>query len=148
MYDSGIVKPKMIVYELRRQNIDEPAIRQLNNYLSTYKRKKHGKSEISYYDLEIWCSKLTNIPNDIHEVFVIGYVVKVDEEYPTNSVFRVAMSTRFLLELALKTRHLAADASYKLNFQGFPVFLVGVNDMRRVFHSTSLSICSGETGDD
>jgi hypothetical protein len=48
----------------------------------------------------------------------------------------------------LKTRHLAADSSYKLNFQGFPVFLVGVNDMRRVFRSTSLSICSGETADD
>jgi len=58
------------------------------------------------------------------------------------------MSTRFLLELALKTQHLAADASYKLNFQGFPVFLVGVNDMQRVFHCTSLSICSGETSHD
>jgi hypothetical protein len=33
-------------------------------------------------------------------------------------------------------------------FQGYPVFLVGINDMRRVFHATSLSICSGETGDD
>jgi hypothetical protein len=58
------------------------------------------------------------------------------------------LSTRFLLELALKTRHVAADATYKLMFQGYSVFLVGINDMRRVFHATSLSICSGEIGDD
>ena len=58
------------------------------------------------------------------------------------------MSTRFLLELGLKTRHLAADATYKLNFHGFPVFLIGVNDMCRHFHATSLSVCSGETGED
>ncbi len=61
LYDSGIMKPQSILYELRRQSLNEPALRQLNNYLSTYRRKKHGKTQISYYDLEIWCSKRTMI---------------------------------------------------------------------------------------
>jgi hypothetical protein len=38
-------------------------------------------------------------------VFVIGYVIIVDEKDPKNSFFRVSLSTRFLLELALKTHH-------------------------------------------
>jgi hypothetical protein len=136
------------MYDLRRQNIDEPKISQLNTYLATIRKKLHGKSEVSYYDLDVWCSKRSEIPQDIHQVFVIGYVINVDEDDPKKSIFRVSISTRFLLELAFRTTHLAADATYKLNFQGFPAFLIGVNDMQRVFHSTSLSICSGEAADD
>jgi hypothetical protein len=105
--------------------------------LATKRKKLHGNSEVSYYDLDVWCSLRSEILQDIHQIFVIGY-----------SIFRVSISTRFLLELAIRTGDLAADATYKLNFQGFPVFLIGVNDMQRVFHSTSLSICSGETADD
>jgi hypothetical protein len=147
LFDSGVTKPMIIMYQLRKQNIEEPAIKQLNNYISAFKKNK-SKSEISYYDMEVWCSKRCAIPDDIHQVFVIGYVIIIDEDDPKKSIFRIALSTRFLLELALKTRHLAADATYKLNFHGCPDFLIGVNDMRRVFHSTALSLCSGETGED
>ncbi len=94
------------------------------------------------------CGERLEIPDDIHKEFVIGYVFLVDAIDSSKSIFRVAISKRFLLELALKTRHLAADDTYKLNFQGFPVFLIGVNDTRRVFHTTLLSNCSGETGYD
>jgi hypothetical protein len=104
--------------------------------------------QVSYYDLDVWCFKRTKISDDLHEVFVIGYEIIIDEIDSSKSIFRVSVSTRFLLELGLKTRHLAADATYKLIFQGFPVFLIGVNDMCRVFNASSLSICSGETGDD
>ena len=123
LYDSGVIKPQLIMYELRRRAVDEPTLKQLENYLRVYKCKKHGKTEISYYDLDVWCSKRTKIPEDLHEVFVIGDEIIIDEIDSSKSIFRVSVSTRFLLELGLKTRHLAADATYKLIFQGFPVFL-------------------------
>ena len=132
-----------MIYELRRQQIEEPSKRQLDNYLQTIKKKIHGKTEVRYYDLDFWCSKKSAIPCDVHEVFVIGDAIKVDENVAQNSIFKIFMSTRYL-----KARHLAADSTYKLNYQGFPVFLLGVNDMCRHFHATSLSIKSGETDED
>jgi hypothetical protein len=79
LYDSGVIKPQLIMYELRRRAVDEPTLKQLENYLRVYKCKKHGKTEISYYDLDMWCSKRTKIPDDLHEVFVIGYEIIIDE---------------------------------------------------------------------
>ena len=82
----------LIVYELRRQNIDEPKTTQMNTYLANIRKKLHDRSEIGYYDLEVWCSKRSEVPEDIHQVFVIGYVIIVDENDPKKSIFRVSIS--------------------------------------------------------
>ena len=112
-FDSGVVKPMLIMYKLRKRGIAEPKLRQLNNYLSVYKKKRHGRSEISYYDLENWCRARSEIPDDIHKVFVIGYFIQVDEVDSTKSIFRLAISTIFLLQLALKTSHLAENEEFR-----------------------------------
>ena len=83
-------------------------------------------------------------PEDKHEPFVIGYDINVDEDKPELSTFHLSISTLFLLEHGLKSKHLCADATYKLLWHGFPVFLIGVTDMKRKFHPISLSICCNE----
>ena len=45
-------------------------------------------------------------------------------------------------------QHLCADATYKLNWHGYPVFVIGVTDAGRHFHPISISICSNETAAD
>ena len=42
LYDTGVTKPMLLVYELRRQNVDEPKISQLNTYLATIRKTLHG----------------------------------------------------------------------------------------------------------
>ena len=36
LFDSGVTKPMLIMYQLRKQNIEEPASKPLNNYRSAY----------------------------------------------------------------------------------------------------------------
>ncbi|KAE9082112.1 hypothetical protein PF006_g26983, partial [Phytophthora fragariae] len=42
---------------------------------------------------------------------------------------------------------LHVDATYKLNYRGYPVFVVGISDRSRGFHLVSMFIISGETQD-
>jgi hypothetical protein len=65
-----------------------------------------------------------------------------------NSTLVGLMSTKALLKQAMLAHHLCADATYKLVLQGFPVLIVGTTDFKRKFHPFSVSVCSGETGDD
>ena len=55
--------------------------------------------------------------------------VVVNEDKPKLSSFHVSITTRYLLEHGLKTRHLCTDATYKLMWHRFPVFLIGVTDI-------------------
>jgi hypothetical protein len=43
--------------------------------------------------MEVWCSKRCAIPDDIHQVLVIGYVVIIDQDDFKKGIFRIALST-------------------------------------------------------
>jgi hypothetical protein len=45
-------------------------------------------------------------------------------------------------------REVQADATYKLIWQGFPVFVVGCRDANKNLHHISIAICSHETEED
>ena len=57
LYVSGVTKPKLIQYALRQEKIEEPSNAQLNNWISYYKKKSIGKTNITFADLEAWCIK-------------------------------------------------------------------------------------------
>ena len=67
---------------------------------------------------------------------------------PSASIFRIAITTKYLLSLALKTGHICADTTYKLIWQGFPVLVVGTTDLQRHFHPVSVYLCSNESTED
>ena len=54
------------------------------------------------------------------------------------------MTTRRLLLIANKSSKIHADATYKLNWQGFPVLIVDTTDLDRKFHPIGLSVCTEE----
>lgn len=140
------MKPKAILNSLRRvEGIKVPTIKQLNNYLSDRRRIKYGSSTISLGELERWILDHSNIPENIHEVFVISYYI-FEGEPPT---FRFVLSTKHLLQLAAySAKNIHADATYKLIWQGFPVLIVGTTDKERKFHPICLGVCSSERQDD
>ena len=58
---------------------------------------------------------------------------------------RVFISTRHLLSLASKyVRILQADATYKLLWLGFPVLIIGISDMNKIFHPIGIALCKDE----
>jgi hypothetical protein len=68
--------------------------------LGTLLQKKNlGKTNVTFTELEAWCISKLQIPHDIHQPFVIGYDINVDEDKPEFSTFHVSISTRFLQDL-------------------------------------------------
>jgi MULE transposase domain len=58
------------------------------------------------------------------------------------------ISTIRLLKIAQLCDKLHADATYKLNFQGYPVIIFGVTDQSKKFYVTCICLCSNETTED
>ena len=112
IYQQGTKTPLNILYELRDRNLKEPTIEQLRNYINRIKITLDGKSNISYGELEQWCSERLSIPENEHEPFISGYEIKFNDLVPDSSKFRIAITTKYILLIALKTNHICADATY------------------------------------
>jgi hypothetical protein len=85
------------------------------------------------------------VPDDPHQPFVISYNVFHNESTPH---FRFVLSTKYFLELACGIEILHADATCKLIWQGFPVFILGTTDKNRKFHPLCLAVATSEQKDD
>ena len=117
IFKIGLTKPSQIKHELRRRELDEPSDYQLKNYLVSLRKELYGPN-ISYLnDLEIWANENSTIPDDINEPFVVKRFFNYND-----SSFTIAMSTSNLMNLSVKTDFLHADATYKLVWNGFPLF--------------------------
>jgi hypothetical protein len=59
-------------------------------------------------------------------------------------IFFVFFTTKRLLSLAIKTKHLCADTTYKLIQHGYPLLIVGTTDKAKVFHPFGIAMCANE----
>ncbi len=59
-------------------------------------------------------------------------------------LFYVFFTTKRLLSISEKTKHICADASYKLLQHGYPVLVVGTTDKARMFHPSGVALCCSE----
>lgn len=105
--------------ELYIPGLEIPEVTQINNYLQgTLKRKLHGKSNFTYADLYKWVLGHCTVPDNENEPFVIKYEIRIDDKVPEASILRVCLSSKALLKIAMKTKHICADATYQLMWQG------------------------------
>lgn len=58
--------------------------------------------------------------------------------------FYLFASTKRLIAMCQKANHLCIDATHKVVYQGFPVFLIGTTDRMRAFHPFGFAMCSRE----
>ena len=93
--------------------------------------------------LVVWCEENGQLPpnDEKHRMFVIGY--DCGENY-----FRLFVSTRYLLSFAGYSDCIHIDATYKLIWNGYPGFVVGITDSERAFHPLGFGICSSESTED
>mgnify|MGYP002790673476 FL=1 len=45
-------------------------------------------------------------------------------------------------------KHIHADATYKLTWQGFPILVCGTTDSNRKFHPFGITVCTNEKTED
>ena len=147
IYDLGQVKAQRILESLVTSGVEPPTLSQLNNFLAQYRKKKHGKNQISLGELRKWCEDRSTIPENLDCPFVPAFNLSHDEE-TNHSVVRVFVTTRRLLVNTAFVNHLATDGTYKLIWQGYPVLMLGTTDQNRSYHPFGIAITLKEERDD
>lgn len=126
--------------------IDEPnpRERQIEYRLKLY-RNREIKPIISLGDLITWCENNTSYPANDDDAFVLAH-----ESSPVGEAlhFRFCLSTPRLLEKFIGLKTICIDATYKLNWNGFPLVVLGTVDREKKFHPLVYACMSHETTED
>ncbi|KAI2810354.1 hypothetical protein BLOT_001514 [Blomia tropicalis] len=140
LISNGITKPKSIQSSLRDQEIVCPETSQLNNYLVRLRREE-GSPILSLGELEEHILSSLRENSTFHEETprVINYFV--DYEAKTFGIF---WSSSLLLSFMDKSASINIDATYKLNYLGFPVFVTGTTDKQQRFHPFGIALLQNE----
>lgn len=149
------------IFDLRMQHRMKP--KQIRKYLQTepvFKDEPTPKIRSIRYALEIatqteihptftfgqlieWCVQLTDDPPTQDDAFVIAH--QSDEE---NNSFTFVMSTLRCLEHASNCSNIVADGTYKLNWEDYPIVVVGTLDRMQHFHILAMCVTTNERESD
>lgn len=114
-----------------------------------YLIRKHKDEEtppmISIGQMAEWCEKHSNVPTDDDEPFVFAFETSGEDK---NMFFRFAVSTKRMLADCIGLKTLCVDATYKLNWHGFPFLVTGTVDRNKKFHPLCFSCTSREAAGD
>lgn len=117
-----------------------PKKRQIEYMLQKF-RKTEAPPMVKLGQLIEWCNQHNSIPTDLNEAFVIDSAFSTIDE---NLAFRFTFSTRILLDILSKVTTICIDATYKLNWLGFPLMVLGTVDRTKRFHPLAYACCSHE----
>lgn len=121
-----------------------PIPAKIASYLRTVRKEMYGNCNINFAKMKEYCEK-NSTPNDNDQPFVTAFTIVSND---TVEYFRFNMSTKRLIELSTRIDFVAADATYKLIFQGFPLFVVGTVDKMKHLHPLSVAITTNEESKD
>lgn len=119
---------------------NNPKKRQIEYMLVKYK-KTLAPPMIKLGDMIKWCNEHNQFPSDVDEAFVIGSEFSTFDE---NLSFGFAFSTPLLLDMLSNCKTVCIDATYKLNWLGFPLMVLGTVDRAKHFHPFVYACCSHE----
>lgn len=121
-----------------------PMTRQIEYILKKF-RDTETPRMVKLGDLMGWCDKNKEVPPEENKAFVIG---SDSSRLESNLRFRFVLSTLFLLNLLKSQKKICIDATYKLNWLGFPLMVLGTIDRAKRFHPLVYACCSHEAGVD
>ncbi|RLN48812.1 hypothetical protein BBJ28_00013307 [Nothophytophthora sp. Chile5] len=134
---------------------DLPSLNIVQNFVHHYSRTHLARND-RVDDLRKWIhERAFTGREDLVQPFTYAWDLDADgkpvvgngsEERP----FIVGLTTKTLMLRLMRPPEsfiLHVDATYKLNYRGYPVIVVGISDSSRGFHLVSMFIVSGETQD-
>lgn len=95
-------------------------------------RSKEIKPVIKIGDLITWCKNHSTTPDEPHEPFVLDYWR--EKNNGAGLKFRFVFTTLFLLNLFKSVDKICIDTTYNLNWNGFPLTILGTIDKNKKFH--------------
>lgn len=126
------------------QNIDVPKPSQIAYILDKYSPKADDDIN-DLGEFNQWCQNHSNIPDDENTPFVVN---SESSEVGQTFYFRVVLSTRRLLMNGIDTELSSVDTTYKLNWQGYPLLVMGTIDANKSFHLIAIACCKYEKQQD
>lgn len=99
---------------------------------------------IHLVDLANWCESHPRYPVNRDDAFVLSHEI----ETKVKQGFHFCITTPHLLEKLSKVRTICIDATYKLNWMGFPLIILGIVDRLKRFHPMIYAFSSHEATED
>lgn len=103
------------------------------------------KPVVSVGDIATFCSENSNFSEAENDYFILNWQTANIEQ---KMFFRFCMCTPHLLAQFEALTTVCIDATYKLNWNGFPLILLGTVDRTKRFHPLFYGCSSNETADD
>lgn len=140
-------KPAVIRRNLTRNNAfingNEPTALQLSNKIAYLRRTLKSTSQIlTTHDLRENIATKLQIPEDENQAYIVYHEVRDEKEYEEPR-FVVIWSTRKMLN-RVNIDIIQDDATYRLNWHGYPFFVSGVSTSCGQFFPTYVSLSSHE----
>lgn len=135
LFTKGVFQYKQIIKFIEEQRkkhgefIDEPnpTERQIEYRLKIY-RNQDVKPMVDIGDIMQWCQSNSSYPSNDNEPFVLANECSsINEPFS----FRFCITTPLLLQLFIGLTTIAIDATYKLNWNGYPLIVLGTIERLR-----------------
>lgn len=124
-----------------------PKLQQIQSIISYHCGSKTSNNIITNGDVVAWAKEHKSYENiDIDCPFVIDF--KASEYDDTDKHFQYVISTKRLLQNASSYTNICVDATYEVNFFGYPLMVIGSVDANRKFHLIGASLCVSENTTD
>lgn len=115
-----------------------------------YRLKKFRNKEIAPLfnlgDLSEWCGINSEFPSNEDQAFVIAH--ECSPVSGNEMHFRFCLSTPVMLRKFIGLNQICIDATYKLNWNNFPLIIVGTVDRMNKFHPLVYACTSNERTED
>ena len=142
--------PVVIMRELRRKEASNargvyPTLTQINTK-KKYMYQKHAMEEmvmLDTADLRNYIEERSVLPEDPHQCFIVDSTIDDSDVTTGKPRFTVSFSTRSLLKRISK-HFIQDDATYKMNWQKYPVLTHGVSTDTGRFFLTHVTLSSHE----
>lgn len=140
------MKPRQIYNFLNENSNYENTLKQIQSIVSYAKIKQCGQNEICLGDLVQCLSANSKAPEDEDTPFVIYFEhSSINDKEP---YFRFAATSKKMLKNGTTARHIHIDSTYKIVWQGYPLFVIGTTDLGRHFHPILFALCMEEKTED
>lgn len=140
------MKPKRIRKYLQTEPVFKeeptPSIRSIRYALDTA-MNTNILPTFTYGQLIEWCIQMSTVPATEDESFVIAH--KHNEQ---DNSFTFVMSTLRCLKHAMNCQNIVADGTYKLNWEEYPIMIVGTLDRMQHFHMLAACVTTNERESD
>lgn len=117
IYENETKQTSEIIEKLNQHGLKATST-QIYNLLQRYKTANYGERNMTLNQLKEYCTEHEEIPEDIDQVYIADKFFEAG--FTEANEVRVFLTTKRLIQLALHTKHLCIDATYKLLWQGFP----------------------------